>query len=155
MLETLRFKSKMDRKCVVNKNLTMIYKWIKPPAYSFDVLSISYHHSYQRQFICFIQPFSYREFFTIHFLSCFCCWDVMTSLTKHCNHIFFIKIYYKDTVGKSVRLDSGGLGVRIPAVTDKVVTSPLLYARQWVRASRVLGDEHYKWIPRVTVGVAR
>ena len=119
MLETLSFNSKMDRKCVLNKNLTMIYKWIKPPAYSFDALSISYHHSYQRQFICFIQPFSYREFFTIHFLSCFCCWDVMTSLTKHCNHIFFIKIYYKDTVGKSVRLDSGGLGVRIPAVTDQ------------------------------------
>ena len=62
-------------------------------------------------------------------------------------------------MGKSVRLDSGGLGVRIPAVTDqsreKVVTSPMLYARQWVRVSRVLGDDHYKWMPRVTVGVAR
>ena len=26
MLETLSFNSKMDRKCVLNKNLTMIYK---------------------------------------------------------------------------------------------------------------------------------
>ena len=58
-------------------------------------------------------------------------------------------------MGKSVRLDSGGLGVRIPAVTDQVVTSPLLYARQWVRVSQVLGDDHYKWMPRVTVGVTR
>ena len=37
----------------------------------------------------------------------------------------------------------------------EVVTAPLLNAQQEVRVSRVLGDDHYKRMPRVTVGVAR
>ena len=35
------------------------------------------------------------------------------------------------------------------------MTAPLSNARQLVWVSRVLGDDHYKRIPRVTVGVAR
>ena len=35
------------------------------------------------------------------------------------------------------------------------MTAPLPNARQQVRVSRVLGDDHYKRIPRVTVDVAR
>ena len=31
-----------------------------------------------------------------------------------------------------------------------MVTAPLLNARQQVRVSRVLGDDHYKWMPLVT-----
>ena len=34
-------------------------------------------------------------------------------------------------------------------------TAPLPNARQLVWVSRVLGDDHYKRMPRVTVGVAR
>ena len=57
---------------------------------------------------------------------------------------------------------SGRLGVRIPATTDlnrknrySVVTAPLLNAQHKVRVSWVLGDDHYKRMPRVTVSVAR
>ena len=42
-----------------------------------------------------------------------------------------------------------------PKSLKQVVTAPLLSARQEVRASRVLGDDHYKRMTRVTVGVAR
>ena len=37
-------------------------------------------------------------------------------------------------------------------VVKQVVTSPLPNARQIVL--QVLGDDHYKWMPGVTVGVA-
>ena len=52
------------------------------------------------------------------------------------------------------------IGVRSPVATDlsrkkQVVTASLPNARQKVRVSRVLGDEHYKRMPRVKVGVAR
>ena len=42
-----------------------------------------------------------------------------------------------------------------PKSLKQVVTAPLLNARQQVWVSRVLGDGHYKRIPRVTEGVAR
>ena len=50
--------------------------------------------------------------------------------------------------------------VRIPAATDpsrkkQLVTVPLLNAQHQVRVSRVLGDDQYKRMSRVTVGVAR
>ena len=35
------------------------------------------------------------------------------------------------------------------------VTAPLPNARQWVWVSRVLGKDHYKWMSRFTVDVAR
>ena len=34
-------------------------------------------------------------------------------------------------------------------VVKQVVTAPLPNARKWV-----LGDDHYRWMPRVSVGVA-
>ena len=37
----------------------------------------------------------------------------------------------------------------------QVVTAPLLNARQYVCVSRVLGDDYYKRMPRVTVGLVR
>ena len=42
-----------------------------------------------------------------------------------------------------------------PKLRKQVVTCPLLNARQQVWVSHVLGDDHYKRKPRVTVGVAR
>ena len=36
----------------------------------------------------------------------------------------------------------------------QVVTAPLPNARQQVRVSRVLGDDHYKGLVHITVGVA-
>ena len=42
-----------------------------------------------------------------------------------------------------------------PKSLEKVVTAPLPSARQQVRVLRVLGDDHYKQMPCVTVGVAR
>ena len=47
------------------------------------------------------------------------------------------------------------LGRDIPKSFKQVVTGPLPNARQQVRLSRVLGDDHYKRMTRVTVGVAR
>ena len=44
------------------------------------------------------------------------------------------------------------LDVRIPAVKTGSDSST---AKRSVRVSRVLGDDHYKRMPRVTVGVAR
>ena len=40
-------------------------------------------------------------------------------------------------------------------VVKQVGTAPLPNARQQMRVSRVLADDHYKRMPRVTVGVAR
>ena len=40
-------------------------------------------------------------------------------------------------------------------VLKRVVTAPLPIARQLVLMSRVLGDDHYKRMPRVIVGVTR
>ena len=42
-----------------------------------------------------------------------------------------------------------------PKSLKQVVTAPLSNAGHWVLVSRVLGDDHYKRMPRVTVGVAR
>ena len=53
------------------------------------------------------------------------------------------------------------IGVRSPVATDlinslkQVVSAPLPNARQQVRVSPFLGDDHYKWLTRVAVGVAR
>ena len=41
-----------------------------------------------------------------------------------------------------------------PMSLKQVVTAPLLNALQQVRVSRVLGDDHYKRMPRVTEFVA-
>ena len=43
----------------------------------------------------------------------------------------------------------------IPKSKKQLVTAPLLNARQQVWVSRVLGDDHYKRMSRVTVGLAR
>ena len=57
------------------------------------------------------------------------------------------------------RWHSGRLDVRIPGATDQVVkqvvAALLLNARQLVGVLRVLGDDRYKRMPRITVGVAR
>ena len=42
-----------------------------------------------------------------------------------------------------------------PKYYKQVVTAPQLNARPWVLVSRVLGYDHYKRMPRVTVGVVR
>ena len=42
-----------------------------------------------------------------------------------------------------------------PNSIKQVVIAPLTNSRHYVRVSRVLGDDHYKRMPRVTVGVAR
>ena len=59
---------------------------------------------------------------------------------------------------KSVRPASGRLGLRIRVATDlslkQVVTAPLPNAWHKVSVSRVLGDDHYKRMSRVTGGVA-
>ena len=39
--------------------------------------------------------------------------------------------------------------------TDLSLTAPLLNARKQVWVSQVLGDDHYKGLARITVGVAR
>ena len=41
-----------------------------------------------------------------------------------------------------------------PKSKEQVVTAPLPNARRKVRVSRILGDDHNKRMPRVTVGVA-
>ena len=62
--------------------------------------------------------------------------------------------------GHGVRLARGRLGVRIPSTdrlnsSEHIVTGPLPNAQPLVCVSLVLGDEHYKRMSRVTVGVAR
>ena len=63
-------------------------------------------------------------------------------------------------VSYSIRPASGRFGVLIPAATDlsrktfKCSASPLSNTRQEVVASRVLGDDHYKLMSCVSVGVA-
>ena len=63
-------------------------------------------------------------------------------------------------VSYSLRPASGRLGVLIPAATDlsrktfKCSASLLSNTRQEVVASRVLGDDHYKLMSCVSVGVA-
>ena len=42
-----------------------------------------------------------------------------------------------------------------PKMLKRVETAPLPNARQQVLVSRVLEDDHYKGLDRVTVGVAR
>ena len=42
-----------------------------------------------------------------------------------------------------------------PKSLEQVMTTPLPDAWLKVRVSRVLGDDHYKQMPRVTEGVAR
>ena len=39
--------------------------------------------------------------------------------------------------------------LRHTQVVKQVVTTPLPNARKWV-----IGDDHYRWMPRVSVGVA-
>ena len=53
--------------------------------------------------------------------------------------------------GKFLCSNSGRDGSKF---VKQIVTAPLPNARQWVRVSRILGDDHYKQMPRVTVGVA-
>ena len=42
-----------------------------------------------------------------------------------------------------------------PMSLKQAVTAPQPNALQYVRVSQVLGDGHYKQMPRVTVGLAR
>ena len=55
-----------------------------------------------------------------------------------------------EEVFKSCQLACEGRGS-----LKQVLTAPLFKARQQVWVSRVLGDDHYKWMSRVTVGVTR
>ena len=56
----------------------------------------------------------------------------------------------------SQAVDRGSiLGRDISKSLKQVVTAPLPNARHYVRVSRVLVDEHFKRVPRVTVNVAR
>ena len=52
--------------------------------------------------------------------------------------------------------DQGSIpGQNRPKSLKQVVSAPTYNARQQEGLSRVLGDDHYKRMPRVTVGVAR
>ena len=77
----------------------------------------------------------------------------------------FIFLFTKDrsggAVGLSVRPASGRLGIRTRTATDlrlvvKTKSDSSTVKRSAIDVgSRVLGDDHYKRMPRVTVGVAR
>ena len=56
-------------------------------------------------------------------------------------------------VGKNIRFACGRLVVRIPAATDKVKTGNNSLTAK--RSPRIIGEDHYKRMPRVTIGVAR
>ena len=55
-------------------------------------------------------------------------------------------------VGYSIRRASGRLGVRIPATADTSRSDSS--TAKHPALSRVLGDDHYKRMPSVTVGAA-